>query len=106
MPSCKRLGLAPKNQPTEKFAQKFWNNLSKTGRVNELRLGLDLYFMNGFAEGVKTSMKMRPIGQGMFFSKRMNPMEFFAGHSIKDKSGFHAMLKKAEELESARIDKG
>ncbi len=54
----KRLGLAPQQQPTAKFAQLFWNNLTKTGRVNELKLGLSLYFMNGFGEGIKTALKM------------------------------------------------
>ncbi len=100
---AKRLGLAPKEQPTNKFSQMFWNNLVQTGRVNELKLGLALYFMNGFSEGIKMSMKMRPIGQGMFFTGRMAPMEILGGHGVKDQKGFHAMLKKAEELEAARV---
>ncbi|CAK0765294.1 hypothetical protein CCP3SC15_3270002 [Gammaproteobacteria bacterium] len=37
-----RLGLAPQDKITPRFAQKFWNNLTKTGRVNELKLGLAL----------------------------------------------------------------
>ena len=53
----------------------------------------------------KTALKMKDIGLGMWKTKRMNPMEFFGGHSVKDKSGFHAMLKKAEELENTRIGK-
>lgn len=101
----KRLGLAPKNQPTNKFSQTFWDNLVKVGRVNELTLGLSLYFMNGIAEGIKTSLKMKSIGLGMWKTKRMNPMEIFGGHSVKDKSGLHAMIKKAQELEEARISK-
>ncbi len=102
---AKRLGLAPKQQPTNKFSQMFWNNLTKTGRVNELKLGLALYFMNGFAEGVKTALKMRKIGQGMFFAKRMDPLELVRTHGVKDPSKFQAMMKKAEELEAARIGK-
>jgi quinone-modifying oxidoreductase subunit QmoC len=100
---AKRLGLAPKNQPTYKFAELFWKNLSKTGRVNELKLGLQLYFMNGFAEGVKTSLKMKDIGLGMFLTKRLNPMELIGGHKCRDAKGLQAILKKAEELEAARI---
>ncbi len=100
---AKRLGIAPKEQPTNKFSQMFWNNLTKTGRVNELKLGLALYFMNGFSEGIKMSMKMRSIGQGMALTGRMAPMEIFGGHGVKDQKGFHAMLKKAEELEAARV---
>lgn len=101
----RRLGLAPKNQPTLKFSQHFWDNLAKDGRVNELKLGLSLYFMNGIAEGIKTALKMKDIGLGMWKTKRMNPMEILGGHSVKDKSGFQAMLKKATELEAARIEK-
>ncbi len=102
---AKRLGLAPKEQPTLKFAQLFWDNLVKGGRVNELKLGLSLYFMNGFAEGVKTALKMAPIGQGMLFAKRMTPLEMLKGHQVKDLKGFHAMLEKAQELEDARVAK-
>ena len=100
---AKRLGLVAEEQQTAKFAQKFWNNLSKAGRVNELTLGLALYFMNGFGEGVKISLKMKNVGLGMLKTKRMNPMEILGGHGVKDKSGFQAMLKKAQELEDARI---
>jgi quinone-modifying oxidoreductase subunit QmoC len=100
-----RLGIEPKNQPTRKFSQLFWDNLVKTGRVNELKLGISLYFMNGFGEGIKTSLGMSGIGMGMLKTKRMSPVEMLGGHGVKDKKGFHAMLKKAEELEAARIDK-
>jgi quinone-modifying oxidoreductase subunit QmoC len=102
---AQRLGLAPKEQPTFKFAQLFWDNLAKKGRVNELKLGLSLYFMNGFGAGVKTALKMAPIGQGMLFAKRMMPLEMVKGHQVKDLNGFHAMLKKAQELEDARVVK-
>jgi quinone-modifying oxidoreductase subunit QmoC len=44
-------GLAPKNQPTAKFGQLFWDNLMKKGRVNELKLGVALYFMNVLSKG-------------------------------------------------------
>ncbi len=100
---AKRLGIAPKNQPTHKFAQLFWNNLTKTGRVNELKLGLALYFMNGIGEGIKTSLKMKDVGLGMMMTKRLSPMELLGGHKCKDAKGLQAILKKAEELEAARI---
>lgn len=100
---AKRLGISPKNQPTAMFAQLFWDNLMKTGRVNELRLGLQLYFMNGFAEGIKTSLKMKNIGLGMLKTKRMSPLEIFGGHGCKDTSGFHAIIKKAQEIEDNKI---
>ncbi len=102
---AKRLGIAPKGQPTMKFAQLFWDNLMKKGRVNELKLGLSLYFMNGVSEGIKTSLKMKDIGLGMLKTKRMSPMEALGGHSVKDVKGLQAMIKKAQELEDARIAK-
>ncbi len=101
---AKRLGLAPKENPTAKFAQIFWDNLTKKGRVNELKVGLSLYFMNGFSEGIKTSLKMQQIGLNMLKTKRMAISELWGGHKVKDLSGFHKMIKKAQELEAARVD--
>ncbi len=100
---AKRLGLSPKYQPTERFSQMFWDNLMQTGRVNELRLGVRLYFINGFVEGIKTALKMLPIGLGMMRTRRANPLELLSGHGVKDVKGFHAIMKKAQELEAARI---
>jgi quinone-modifying oxidoreductase subunit QmoC len=100
---AKRLGLVPQTNPTAKFAQLFWDNLVKKGRVNELKLGLSLYFMNGFGEGVKTALKMKDVGLGMTKTGRMNPMEILGGHAVKDLSGFQKAIKKAQELEAARI---
>ncbi len=102
---AKRLGLSPKAQPTQKFAQLFWNNLTRKGRVNELTLGIRLYFMHGFVEGVKTALKMLPLGLSMIKTRRMNPLEILGGHGLKDAQGFQAMMKKAQELEDARIAK-
>ena len=101
---AKRLGLTPQNQPTAKFSEIFWNNMMKKGRVNELKLGLSLYFMNGFGEGVKTAMAKQGLGMAMMKAKRMSPMEALGGHGIKDMSGFKKMIAKAQELEEAGID--
>ena len=98
-----RLGIAPKNQPTYKFSMLFWKNLTKTGRVNELKLGLALYFMNGIGEGIKTSLKMQDVGLGMLLTKRLSPMELIGGHKCKGAGDLKKILKKAEELEAARI---
>ena len=101
-----RLGVAPEDQPTRKFAKKFWKNLAKTGRVNELKLGMSLYFMNGFGEGVKTSLKMKDVGLGMLKAKRMTPKEMMGGgHGCKDAKGLHAILDKAREIELAKAEK-
>jgi quinone-modifying oxidoreductase subunit QmoC len=77
----------------------------KKGRVNELKLGMSIYFMNGFGEGVKTAFKMKDVGLGMVKTGRMNPMEIVGGHSVNDLSGFQKVVKKAQELEAARIAK-
>ena len=100
---AKRLGIAPKNQPTLKFSQKFWDNLMTNGRVNELKLGISLYFIDGFVQGIKNALAASGIGLGMLKAKRLDPMEIIGGHSVKDKSGLKAMIKKAQEIEEARI---
>ncbi len=100
---AERLGLAPRQQPTRMFALMFWDNLMNTGRVNELKLGVRLYFMHGFFKGIVTALKMAPMGLSMVLTKRMNPMETFKSHGIKDRKGFHAMIEKARELEAARL---
>lgn len=100
---AKKLGLAPKNQATKKFGVLFWNNLGKKGRINELKLGINLYFVDGFAQGIKNAIKASSLGLGMLKAKRLNLLEFFGGHSVKDSSGLAKILKKAQELEDARI---
>ena len=77
----------------------------KTGRVNELKLGISLYFMDGLVNGVKVALGMAGIGLGMLKTKRMAPMEIIKGHGVKDTKSFHAIMKKAAELEAARVDK-
>jgi len=101
---AKRLGLTPKNQPTMKFSQIFWDNMMKKGRVNELKLGLSLYFMNGFGEGVKTALANQKLGMNMMKAKRMAPMEIIGGHKLKDLSGFQKIMQKAQELEDAKYE--
>jgi quinone-modifying oxidoreductase subunit QmoC len=97
-----RLGIAPKQNPTRRFAQIFWNNIAKTGRVNELELSVRLYFMDGFMNGVKKGLEMLPVGLGMFKTGRLNPMGLFAHKGIKGKSDLQKMLKKAREIEDKR----
>jgi quinone-modifying oxidoreductase subunit QmoC len=100
---AKRLGLVPKEQPTAKFAQLMWDNLTQKGRTNELKLGLSLYFMNGFGEGIKKALSMKDVGLGMMKTSRLSPMEFFGGHGIKDTAGLKKMLAKAQEIEEQHI---
>jgi quinone-modifying oxidoreductase subunit QmoC len=97
-----RLGLAPKGQPTREMARLFWNNLVKKGRVNELAFSLALYFKDGLMQGIKNALNMRAIGLGLLKAKRLNPMELFGGHAIKDQAGFKAMLAKAREIEDRK----
>jgi quinone-modifying oxidoreductase subunit QmoC len=97
-----RLGIAPKGQPTLHLGKLFWNNAVATGRVNELKLSLGLYFKDGFVQGIKNALAMKDIGLGMIKAKRLNPFELFTAHGCKDKQGIHAMLKKAREIEERR----
>jgi quinone-modifying oxidoreductase subunit QmoC len=97
-----RLGLAPKNQPTQVLGTLFWNSAIKNGRVNEMKFSLSLYFKDGFAQGIKNALAMKDIGMGLMKAKRLNPFEILGGHGCKDVKGIHAMLKKAREIEDRR----
>jgi len=97
-----RLGLAPKMNPTRKFSLLFWNNCTRTGRVNELKLALSLYFMDGLVAGIKKGWAMRNTGLGLLMAGRLNPFEILKGHECKDKAGIQRMLKKAYEIEEKR----
>ncbi len=97
-----RLNLAPKGQPTRELARLFWNNLAKTGRVNELKFSLAIYFKDGFMQGVKNLLSMQGIALGLVKAKRLNPMEIIGGHKCKDVGGIQKMLAKAREIEDRR----
>jgi quinone-modifying oxidoreductase subunit QmoC len=98
-----RIGRAPKNQPTLHLSQTFWNNATKTGRVNEVQLTQTLYFKDGIASGIKKAMAMQDVALGLVKAGRLNPMEAIGGgHKCKDIKGIHAMLAKAKELEAKR----
>jgi len=96
------LGLAPKKQPTRHFSVLFWNNCIKTGRLNELKLTMGLYFRDGLFAGIKQGWVMRNIAMGLMLAKRLNPFELFLGHGCKDQKGIAAILKKAREIEHQR----
>ena len=97
-----RLGIAPKMNPTRRFAQMFWKNITATGRVNELKLSIGLYFMDGFASGIKKGLEMLPVGLGLIKTGRLNPFGLVSSHGIKGKSDLQKMLKKAREIEDKR----
>ncbi|MCX7891161.1 MAG: 4Fe-4S dicluster domain-containing protein [Burkholderiales bacterium] len=99
---AQRLGLAPKVQPTRDFSIIFWENFTRTGRANEMRLMLRLWFKEGFAAGVKKALSMRDLGLAMLRTKRMSPLEILGGHGVKDVKGFQAMIRKAKEIEDRR----
>ncbi|MDH5389422.1 MAG: 4Fe-4S dicluster domain-containing protein [Gammaproteobacteria bacterium] len=101
---AKRLGLAPKAQPTAWFSQVFWDNMMKKGRVNELKLGLSLYFKDGIVSGIKESIKHQKLGMNMMKAKRMSPMELFGGHGVKSAGDLQKIIKKAQEIENARLE--
>ncbi len=101
---AKRLGLAPKNQPTAWFAEAFWNNMMKKGRVNELKLGLSIYFKDGIVSGIKNALANQKLGMNMMKAKRMSPTEMFGGHGVKDLAGLQKIIAKAQELENERYE--
>lgn len=97
-----RLGIAPKMNPTRRFAKIFWDNIAKSGRVNELSLSIKLYFMDGIVSGIKMGMEMMGVGMGMLKTGRLNAMGLISHQGVKDTKGLHAMLKKAREIEDKR----
>ncbi len=98
-----RIGRAPKNQPTQHLSKTFWDNCTKYGRVNEVKLTQSLYFKDGIGAGIKKAMEMQSVALGLVKSGRLNPMEAIGGgHKCKDLKGIHAMLAKAKELEAQR----
>ncbi len=101
---AKRLGLAPKHNPTNWFSGVFWDNMMKKGRVNELKLGLSLYFKDGFVSGIKEALAHQKLGMNMMKAKRMSVAEVFGGHGVKDLSGLQKIIKKAQEIEDSKID--
>ena len=94
-----RLGLAPKMQPTRAFSLRFFENFRRTGRVNELKLTLGLYFKDGFVAGLKKGWEMRHVGLGLLKAGRLNPFELLGGHKCRDQKGIAAMLAKAQQIE-------
>ena len=97
-----RLGMVPKGQPTHEIAKIFWNNLVKTGRVNELKFSLSMYFKDGFVQGIKNALAMQSVGLGLVKAGRLNPMELFGGHKCKDSDAIKKMIAKAREIEDRR----
>ena len=101
---AKHLGLEPKGQPTAHFGQALWDSVYSNGRVNELKIGLKLYFKDGIASGIKEAMAHQKLGMNMMKTKRANPMELLGGHKVKDLSGLRKMLDKAAAIEKAKFD--
>lgn len=101
---ARRLGLAPKHNPTAWFAQVFWNNMMSRGRINELRLGLSLYFRDGFMSGTRDTLAQRQLGMNMIKAKRMSALELVSGHAVKDISGLQKIISKAQQIEAARLE--
>ena len=97
-----RLDLAPKGQPTREVARLFWNNLARTGRVNELKFSLAMYFKDGFVQGIKNALAMQGVGLALMKAGRLNPMELFGGHKCKDPGSLHKMIAKARAIEDRK----
>ena len=72
----------------------FWNNCTKTGRVNELKLSMGLYFKDGFVQGIKNGMNdaggrprpgegQAPESDGTVRRPRVQGSEGHPGHAGK-----------------------
>lgn len=97
-----RLDIAPRGQPTRDIARLFWVNLAKTGRVNELKFSLAMYFKDGFMQGIRNALAMQSIGLALLKAKRLSIAELFGGHKCKDQAGIDKMLAKARAIEQRK----
>ena len=96
-----RIGQSPKKQPTQHLSKTFWDNCTKTGRVNEVKLTQTLYFKDGIGSGIKKAMEMQSVALGLVKAGRLNLLEAVGiAHKCKDIKGIQAMLAKAHELEA------
>ena len=62
-----------------------------------------MYFKDGFGEGIKNAMANQKLGQQMMKTKRMNAMEILGGHGIKNPGDLQKIIKKAQEIEEAKL---
>ena len=97
-----RRGLAPADPPTRRLAERFWENVVRTGRVNEPRLALSLLLANGLAEGVRRTLRSRDAGLGLLKAGRMSRLAAVAGDGVKDPAELRAILEKARAIELAK----
>ena len=97
-----RLGLAPQTNPTRRFARMFWKNIVRGGRVNELKLSLGLYFMDGFISGLRQAWAMRKVGIGLLRTGRLNLFGLVGQKGCRGAGELQRMLAKARLLEDQR----
>lgn len=90
------LGYADKME-TVRFARSFWWSVTSFGRTDERLVTAKYYFSLGFVEGIKRSLDNLKIAIGMVLKGRMH---IGLPHTISDKKGLRAILKKAAEIEA------
>lgn len=49
-------------------------------------------------------MANQKLGMNMIRAKRMSYSELFGGHGVKNNTGLQKIIKKAQELEDARLE--
>ena len=89
-------------QPTRDFSLRFFDNFARSGRVNEMRLTLGLYFKDGLVPGLRKAWDMRHVALGLLKAGRLNPFELFRSHGCQDAKGIEAMLAKVRDIEQRR----
>jgi quinone-modifying oxidoreductase, subunit QmoC len=69
------------------LSKTFWDNATKYGRVNEVKLTQSLYFKDGFVRGQEGHGNA--VGRtGLVKAGRLNPLEALGmGHKCKDLKG-------------------
>lgn len=71
-------------------------------RVNELKLSLGLYFMDGFISGLRQAWAMRKVGIGLLRTGRLNLFGLVGQKGCRGAGELQRMLAKARLLEDQR----
>jgi quinone-modifying oxidoreductase subunit QmoC len=95
-------GYAPKEN-TAVFAQYFWENICRLGRIDEKDLAQKFFLSFGLIEGGRKALSMTDVALGLLAHRRM---KLLPGRPIKGKNALRELLDAAlEEGKAERAKK-
>lgn len=90
-------GYAKGPHENRNFAQSFWWSAKMFGRTDERLVTMKYFFSLGMGEFIKRALANLKIALGMVKAGRMH---IGMPHTVKDRKGLQAILKKAAEIET------